>query len=55
MAEKARYGLAIASGNRTSTRFPLGLDTNGILHDAERFLAEYARRTGASYPGINLL
>ena len=29
MAENARYGLAIASGNRTSTRFPLGLDTNG--------------------------
>ena len=48
MAAKARYGLAVASGKRTSIRRPLADGTTGIRIDAERLRAEYASITGAS-------
>ncbi len=40
MAEKARYGLAIESGKRTSMRRAFGLATYGMRIDAERLRAE---------------
>ena len=40
IAENARYGLAVASGNRTSIRRALALATYGIRMDAERLRAE---------------
>ena len=53
--ENARYGLADGSGKRISILFEFGDCPNGIRHDADLFLAEYARRTGASNPGTSLL
>ena len=50
-----KYGLPAASGNLISIRAALGLFIIGILHDADLFLAEYAKITGASKPGISLL
>src|SRR5947209_14026835 len=53
-AEKARYGLAVGSGERNSTRFVFGASWYiGTRTQAERFRAEYTRLTGASYPGTN--
>ena len=52
---KVKYGLPAASGNLISILAALGFIITGILHDADLFLAEYAKRTGASKPGINLL
>ena len=40
MAENARYGLAVGSGKRTSTRFEFGEEPNGMRHDAERLRDE---------------
>ena len=55
IAEKVRYGFPAASGNLISHLAPFLLNVIGILHDADLFLAEYAKSTGASKPGINLL
>ena len=44
-----------SSGNLISILAALGFIIPGILQDADLFLAEYAKRTGASKPGINLL
>src|SRR2546427_7600144 len=55
IAAKARYGLAVGSGKRTSTRRPFGLLTYGIRHAADRLRAEYARLIGASNPGTSRL
>src|SRR5258707_782129 len=54
-AEKARYGLAVGSGKRTSMRRAFGLCTNGMRIEAERLRAEYASLTGASKPGTRRL
>src|SRR3979411_337373 len=54
-AAKQRYGLVVGSGNRTSTRRPLGLLTEGMRHAAERLRDEYARLIGASKPGTRRL
>ncbi len=35
-----KYGFPLESGNRTSTRRPLGLATCGIRTDADRLRAE---------------
>ena len=40
IAEKARYGFAVASGKRTSTRLPFGEFTCGIRQEAERLREE---------------
>ena len=48
-------GLIAASGNLISILAAFGFIITGILHDADLFLAEYAKITGASKPGINLL
>src|SRR5271169_819536 len=55
IAEKARYGLVVGSGKRTSTRRDFGLATYGMRHAAERLRAEYARLIGASKPGTSRL
>src|ERR1700730_3088481 len=52
IALKARYGLQLGSGKRTSTRRVLGFGpVIGILSAAERLRLEYARLMGASKPG----
>ena len=49
MAEKARYGLDVESGQRNSMRLAFGLcDASGMRHDAERLRWLYTRLTGAS-------
>ena len=55
MEAKVKYGLPEASGNLISHLAPFLLNVIGILHEADLFLAEYASKTGASNPGINLL
>src|ERR1700737_3965170 len=55
MDAKAKYGLAVASGKRTSMRRPLGLGIQGMRIEAERLRAEYASFTGASKPGTRRL
>src|SRR5215208_5207101 len=40
IAEKARYGLAVGSGKRTSTRLAFGEVVHGIRQEAERLRAE---------------
>ena len=55
IAAKVKYGFPAASGNLISHLAPFLLNVIGILQEADLFLAEYARRTGASKPGINLL
>ena len=41
MAENARYGLQLGSGQRNSTRLAFGLGLYiGMRHDAERFRCE---------------
>lgn len=55
MAANARYGLAVGSGKRTSTRRPFGLATYGMRQAAERLREEYARLIGASKPGTRRL
>src|SRR5690349_23016507 len=40
IAANARYGLAVGSGKRTSTRRAFGLDTSGMRHAADRLRAE---------------
>src|SRR5215813_10659004 len=56
MAANARYGFAAGSGGRNSTRFAFGLaEYIGMRHAADRFRREYARFTGASYPGTSRL
>ena len=52
---KVKYGFPAASPNLISHRAAFLLKVIGIRHDADLFLAEYAKRTGASKPGINLL
>src|ERR1700677_5184824 len=52
IAEKARYGLADGSGTRNSIRLAFGLvPVIGMRQQADRFLFEYTRLTGASKPG----
>src|SRR5271166_5056173 len=52
IAEKARYGLQLGSGKRTSMRRVFGLGpVMGMRTLAERLRLEYARLTGASKPG----
>ena len=52
IAENARYGLAVGSGARNSTRLAFGLlEYIGIRQIADRLRAEYIRLTGASKPG----
>jgi len=49
MTENARYGLAVGSGQRNSSRFDFGDALPiGMRIDAERLRDEYARFTGAS-------
>src|SRR4030095_2774980 len=55
IAANARYGLAVGSGKRTSTRRDFGLATYGMRHAAERLRAEYGRLIGASNPGTSRL
>src|ERR1700688_528108 len=56
IAAKARYGFALGSGGRNSTRLAFGLaEYIGMRHAAERFRREYARFTGASNPGTRRL
>src|SRR5580692_3563216 len=56
MALKARYGLQLGSGKRTSMRRVFGEGpVMGIRTEAERLRLEYARLTGASKPGTSLL
>src|SRR5580692_3232748 len=56
MAEKARYGLQLGSGQRNSTRLAFGLgEYTGMRHAAERLRWEYTRLTGASKPGTSRL
>ena len=43
------------SGNRASTLLAFGDSVQGIRTQPERFLAEYALKTGASKPGMSLL
>src|SRR5919107_3192069 len=40
IAAKARYGLAVGSGKRTSTRFAFGEVVHGMRQEAERLRAE---------------
>ena len=40
MAENSRYGFAVGSGARNSTRLDLGLPAIGMRMAAERFRAE---------------
>src|ERR1700691_1560686 len=54
IAENARYGLQVGSGNRTSMRLALGDgEYIGIRTEAERLRDEYARLIGASKPGTS--
>src|SRR5271167_3184758 len=54
IAEKARYGLQLGSGKRTSIRRVFGFGpVIGIRTLAERLRLEYARLTGASKPGTS--
>ena len=55
MEANVKYGFPDASGNLISHLAPFLLNVIGILHEADLFLAEYASKTGASNPGINLL
>src|SRR4051794_20995950 len=55
IAANARYGLAIGSGKRTSTRFAFGEVVHGMRQDAERLRAEEASSTGAPQPGTSRL
>ena len=55
IAAKAKYGLALESGKRTSMRRAFGFDTHGMRIEAERLRAEYASITGASKPGTRRL
>src|ERR1044072_9462909 len=56
IAENARYGLAVPSGHLNSILFAFGFSEYiGILMAALLLALEYARFTGASYPGTNLL
>ncbi len=49
MAEKARYGFDVESGQRNSTRLASGRAlASGMRHAAERLRCEYTRFTGAS-------
>ena len=49
MAEKARYGFDVESGQRNSTRFAFGLRwPSGMRHAAERLRWLYTRLIGAS-------
>src|SRR5579864_2927792 len=55
-AENVRYGLHAGSGGRNSTRFAFGLfEYIGMRIAAERLRREYAKLTGASYPGTKRL
>src|SRR5215475_350251 len=55
IAAKARYGLQVGSGKRTSMRFAFGDgEYIGMRTAAERLRDEYARFTGASKPGTSL-
>jgi len=40
IAAKAKYGLALESGKRTSIRRAFGFDTQGMRSEAERLRAE---------------
>src|SRR5579871_3280554 len=52
IALKARYGLQLGSGKRTSMRRVFGFGpVIGMRTLAERLRLEYARLTGASNPG----
>ena len=54
IAANARYGLAVGSGARNSTRLAFGLlEYIGIRQMADRLRAEYMRLTGASKPGTS--
>src|SRR5206468_7329307 len=54
IALKARYGLQLGSGKRTSMRRVFGDGpVIGMRTDAERLRLEYARFTGASKPGTS--
>src|SRR5437762_10010673 len=49
-------GLAAGSGGRNSTRLALGLaEYMGMRQAAERLRREYAKFTGAAYPGTKRL
>ena len=49
IAEKARYGFDVESGQRNSTRLARGERwPSGMRHAAERLRCEYTRFTGAS-------
>ena len=49
IAEKARYGFDVESGQRNSTRLACGERwPSGMRHAAERLRCEYTRFTGAS-------
>ena len=54
-AEKHKYGFEDGSGKRASTRLAFGDSVHGIRTQPDLFLAEYARSTGASNPGIKRL
>jgi len=55
-AANAKYGLQLGSGGRNSMRFAFGLaEYIGMRQAAERLRREYARFTGASYPGTSRL
>merc|ERR1719436_1705205 len=51
-AANVMYGLHEGSGDRSSTRRPLGWEM-GIRMLADRFRPEYAMKVGASYPGTS--
>src|SRR5262245_19182538 len=56
IAAKARYGLQVGSGKRTSMRFAFGDgEYIGMRTDAERLRLESARFTGAWKPGTSRL
>src|SRR5208282_6243816 len=56
IAANARYGLHDGSGGRNSSRLAFGLgEYMGMRTAAERLRREYARFTGASYPGTRRL
>src|SRR5262245_60070639 len=56
IAANARYGLLLPSGHRNSIRLAFGLDEyTGMRMLADRLRREYARFTGASYPGTSRL
>src|SRR3954465_746950 len=56
IAENARYGLQLGSGERNSIRFALGDgEYLGMRMAADRLRELYARFTGASKPGTSRL